>query len=74
MFELLGFIVIVGTLVIAGRQGENEMGKVFLILLCGFMQELDQKSHFLLFPKLVLLLHRYWLAMLYSHHMQLSQR
>lgn len=37
MFELLAFIVIVGTLVIAGRQGEHEMGKVFVILLCGFM-------------------------------------
>lgn len=37
MFELVGFIVIVGTLVFAGRQGENEMGKVFVILLCGFM-------------------------------------
>lgn len=37
MFELLGFIVIVGTLVIAGRQGEHETGKIFIILLCGFM-------------------------------------
>ena len=37
MFVLLGFIVIVGTLVIARRQGENEMGKVFIILLCGVM-------------------------------------
>lgn len=37
MFELLAFIVIVGTLVVAGRQGEHEMGKVFVIILCGFM-------------------------------------
>lgn len=37
MFDILGIIVIVGTLFIAGRQGENEMGKVFVILLCGFM-------------------------------------
>jgi len=37
MLDVLGIIVIIGTLVIAGRQGEHEMGKVFIILLCGFM-------------------------------------
>ncbi len=37
MFEFLGLIVIVGTLVTAGRQGEHETGKILIILLCGFM-------------------------------------
>ncbi len=37
MLDVLGIIVIIGTLIIAGRQGEHEMGKVFIILLCGFM-------------------------------------
>lgn len=37
MFEILGIIVIVGTLVLAGRQGEHETGKIITILLCGFM-------------------------------------
>lgn len=37
MFEFLGIIVIVGTLVLAGRQGEHETGKIVTILLCGFM-------------------------------------
>ena len=37
MLYVLGIIVIVRTLVIAGRRGENEIGKVFVIFLCGFM-------------------------------------
>lgn len=37
MLEILGIIVIVGTLVLAGRQGEHETGKIVTILLCGFM-------------------------------------
>ncbi len=37
MLEFLGIIVIIGTLVIAGRQGENETGKISGILLCGFL-------------------------------------
>ena len=37
MIEILGIIVIIGTLVIAGQQGEHETGKISVILLCGFM-------------------------------------
>jgi|GEM_PF-3738288 len=37
MLEFLGLVVIIGTLVIAGRQGENETGKIIAIILCGFM-------------------------------------
>ena len=37
MLEILGIIVIIGTLVIAGQQGEHETGKISVILLCGFM-------------------------------------
>jgi len=37
LLEILGLVVIIGTLVIAGRQGENETGKIIAIILCGFM-------------------------------------
>lgn len=37
MLDFLGIVVVVGTLVIAGRQGEHEIGKIITILLCGFM-------------------------------------
>lgn len=37
MLDFLGIVVVVGTLVIAGRQGEHETGKIITILLCGFM-------------------------------------
>ena len=37
MFELLGIVVVAITLIMAGRQGENEIGNIFLIVLCGFM-------------------------------------
>lgn len=37
MLDFLGIVVIIGTLVIAGKQGEHETGKIFSILLCGFM-------------------------------------
>lgn len=37
MLDFLGIVVLVGTLVIAGRQGEHETGKIITILLCGFM-------------------------------------
>ena len=37
MIEILGIIVIIGTLVLAGRQGENETAKIITIFLCGYM-------------------------------------
>lgn len=37
MLDFWGIVVLVGTLVIAGRQGEHETGKIITILLCGFM-------------------------------------
>lgn len=37
MFDLLGSIVIVGTFVIVGRQAKDEIGKILLILICGFI-------------------------------------
>lgn len=37
MIEILLIIVIVGTLVLAGRQGEHETGKIVIILLFGFV-------------------------------------
>lgn len=37
MLEFLGIVVVIGTLVLAGRQGEHETGKIITIILCGFM-------------------------------------
>ena len=37
MLDFLGLVVIICTLVIAGRQGENETGKIITIILCGLM-------------------------------------
>ncbi len=37
MKYILGFIIIIGTLVIAGRQPVNKLGSVFLVILVGFM-------------------------------------
>lgn len=37
MLDFLGIAVVVGTLVIAGRQGEHETGKIITIIICGFM-------------------------------------
>ena len=37
MLEIISIIIIIGTLVIAGRQPENAIGKIICILLVGFM-------------------------------------
>lgn len=37
MLEIIGIIIIIGTLVIAGRQPENATGTIICILLVGFM-------------------------------------
>lgn len=37
MLEFLGIVVVIGTLVLAGRQGEHEIGKIIAIILCGLM-------------------------------------
>ena len=37
MLEFLGIVMVIGTLVLAGRQGEHETGKIITIILCGFM-------------------------------------
>ncbi len=37
MLDFLGIVVIISTLVLAGRQGEYEIAKIITIILCGFM-------------------------------------
>lgn len=37
MLEIFGILIIVGTIIIAGRQPENATGKIICIFLVGFM-------------------------------------